>query len=316
MMQLIQNEWMKIFRRPGTFVMVAILLFSAIIFSAMLKSEYSGTNTKVDKNWQQNLIQENEALKGQIDSKANGIDRQALEKNVAVNQYRIEHNIPPETNYHIWDFVNDAAQLILLAGLFTIIVSAGIVSSEFNWGTVKLLLIRPISRTKILLAKYLTVLLFALFMLALLFVFSMIMGLVLFGLPDHTSIYVGYFNGHAGEENMVVHLLLYYGMSSMNMLMLATMAFMISSVFRNTSLAIGLSLTLMFVGGTATQLLGMRFSWAKYILFANTNLTQYFDGSPIVPGTTLSFSLWMLLIYFVIFQLLTFYVFNKRDIAT
>lgn len=315
MIELIHNEWMKIFKRPGSLVMITILVLTVVIFSAVVKSEYSGTNTAVDKNWKQNLTQENTALKGQLDNKGSGIDRQSLRKKMLINKYRLAHNIPPETNYHIWDFVNNASQLILLTGLFTIIISAGIVSSEFQWGTAKLLLIRPISRTKILLSKYLTVLLFALFMLTILFVLSTIIGAILFGLPDHTSIYIGYFNGKVAEQNMVVHLLLYYGMSSINMLMLATMAFMISSVFRNTSLAIGLSLTLMFTGSTLTQLLGMRFSWAKYILFANTDLTQYFDGTPIVTGTTLSFSILMLMIYFFVFQILSFYVFNKRDIA-
>lgn len=315
MIGLLHNEWMKLFKRPGTFVMIAILLVSAGIFAAVLKSEYSGTNTKVDKNWKQNLLEENTALKNQIDSPATGIDRKELQKNLAINQYRINHNIPPETNYHIWNFVNDASQLIELTGLFTIIISAGIVSSEFNWGTVKLLLIRPMSRTKILLSKYLTVLLFAFLLLAIVFVFSTLIGFILFGLPDHSSIYISYMNGKVREQNMVVHLLIYYGMSSINMIMLATMAFMISSVFRNTSLAIGLSLFLMFTGGTITQLLALQFSWAKYILFANTNLMQYYDGTPMVSGMTLSFSILLLFIYFLIFQLLAFYVFNKRDVA-
>jgi ABC-2 type transport system permease protein len=59
----------------------------------------------------------------------------------------------------------------------------------------------------------------------------------------------------------------------------------------------------------------MKFSWAKYILFANTDLIQYFEGTPMVEGMTLPFSIFMLLLYFALFQLLAFFVFQKRDVA-
>lgn len=239
-------------------------------------------------------------------------EQQFFKKEIAINDYRIEHHIPPKEKYTVWSFVKDTSQLIMLAGLFIIIVSAGIVASEFNWGTVKLLLIRPINRTKILLSKYLTVLLFALFIMAILFVFSTALGAILFGMPDKAIPYLNYYNGQVTEQNIVVHLLIYYGLSSIDTIMLVTMAFMISSVFRNSSLAIGLSLFLLFTGAQFTTLLAMKFDWAKYILFANTDLMQYFEGTPMVEGMTLSFSVIMLLVYFAIFQFLAFYVFKNE----
>jgi ABC-2 type transport system permease protein len=315
MIGLIQNEWMKIFKRPGTYVMIAILLVAASIYAVTLKYEQSGAEFKADKNWEQNLREENDALKKRLESSASPLENNFYKKEIAVNAYRLQHHIPPENSYHLWDFVNDATSLINIAGLFTIIISAGIVASEFNWGTVKLLLIRPITRVKILLSKYLTVLLFAALLLGILFLYSSIIGAMLFGIPDKPSIYINYYNGNVTQQNMVVHLLIYYGMSSINMVMLATMAFMISAVFRNSSLAIGLSIFLMFTGADLTKLIALKFTWAKYILFANTNLMQYFEETPLVQGMTLSFSIVMLLIYFFIFQLLAFYIFKKRDVA-
>jgi ABC-2 type transport system permease protein len=93
------------------------------------------------------------------------------------------------------------------------------------------------------------------------------------------------------------------------------MAFMISSVFRNSSLAIGLSLFLLFTGAQFTVLLSIKFSWAKYILFANTDLMQYVDGTPMMEGMSMAFSVIILLIYFIVFQFLAFFVFKKRDVA-
>jgi ABC-2 type transport system permease protein len=316
MIHLIQNEWMKIFKRPGTYVMIGLLLAVVCIFGAIEKYQVSGQNSNVDNRWEETLKQENEALKQQTANSKAKVEKDFFNRKIAINEYRLKHNIPPNTSaYQIWDFVNDASQLIQLTGLFTIIISAGIVASEFNWGTIKLLLIRPISRMKILASKYVTVLLFALLTLAILFVFSAIIGAILFGFPEQASSYLNYVNGKVTEQNMVVHLLIYYGLNSINMIMLATMAFMISSVFRNSSLAIGLSIFLLFTGGQITMLLSMKFSWAKYLLFANTDLMQYFEGTPMVEGMTIGFSILMLLIYFLIFQLLAFYIFKKRDVA-
>ncbi|MDR6122245.1 ABC-2 type transport system permease protein [Bacillus sp. SLBN-46] len=312
---LIKNEWMKIFRRPGTYVMVAILVISIAIVGFVVKYQQNGMDVSENPKWEQVLQEENNALKQQMDQSRTKLEKQYFKKEIAINDYRIKHHISPREKYSVWSFVKDSSQLIVLAGLFIIIVAAGIVASEFNWGTIKLLLIRPINRTRILLSKYLTVLLYAIFMLSILFVFSTVLGAILFGMPDEAVSYLNYNNGQVTEQNIVVHLLIYYGLSSIDMIMLVTMAFMISSVFRNSSLAIGLSLFLLFTGGQFTTLLAMKFTWAKYILFANTDLMQYVEGSPLVEGMTLSFSVLMLLAYFALFQFLAFFVFKKRDVA-
>ena len=59
----------------------------------------------------------------------------------------------------------------------------------------------------------------------------------------------------------------------------------------------------------------MKFTWAKYILFANTDLMQYFEGIPMVNGMTLPFSIIMIIVYFILFQILAYTVFKKRDVA-
>ncbi|NRD75949.1 ABC transporter permease [Bacillus sp. BRMEA1] len=316
MVNLIKNEWMKIFRRPGTYVMITILILSTLLVGIVSKYQEKGPGA-ADKNWVQTLKEENDALKKQMEQSRSKVEKQYYKKEIVINNYRIQHNLPPkETKYHVWSFVKDASDLIILTGLFTIIVAAGIVASEFNWGTIKLLLIRPINRTKILLSKYFTVILFALFMLAILFAFSAALGAVLFGMPNQSVPYLNYYNGKVTEQNIVIHLLIYYGLNSIKMMMLVTMAFMISTVFRNSSLAIGLSLFLLFTGDQFTALLALKFSWAKFILFANTDLMQYIEGTPLVDGMTMTFSIIMLIIYFIIFHFLSFFVFNKRDVAS
>ncbi|OLS41583.1 ABC transporter permease [Bacillus sp. MRMR6] len=316
MVNLIRNEWMKVFRRTGTYVMIGIVLLIIAVSSGFIKyQDVSAIPNQEEGNWKQVLQQENQALQRQLESSRVKMEQDYYKQQIAINEYRLEHDIPFREKYNVWTFVKESSELILLAGVFTIIISSGIVASEFNWGTIKLLLIRPINRTKILLSKYIMVLLFAIFMLVVLFGFSALVGAILFGAPASPLPYLNYVDGKVVEQNIVVHLFIHYGLSSVEMIMLATMAFMISSVFRSGSIAIGLSLFLMFTGSTFTAIISLRYDWAKYSLFANTNLMQYVEGAPLVEGMTMSFSLIMLFIYFSIFQLLAFLVFKKRDVA-
>ncbi|MDL4839746.1 ABC transporter permease [Aquibacillus rhizosphaerae] len=314
---LLMNEWIKIFRKLSTTIMIVLLLLGIVTMGAFYKYQETTSTTQVNENWKQELqtqiSSDQEGLTTAGENNANM--KTYYERQIALNEYRIENDIAPNNEQHIWTFVGDSQMMISLAGLFSIIIAAGIVSSEFSSGTIKLLLIRPISRVKILLSKYITVLLFGILMLAIIYLFSSLVGLVLFGLPSTDVSHLAYSNGEVIERSISFNLVIQYLLSSIDILMIATMAFMISSAFRNSSFAIGISLFLLFMGGTATILLASWFDWTKYILFANTDLTAYFDGVPIVEGMTLSFSIVMLLIYFLIFHLLAFGIFAKRDVA-
>ena len=297
--------------------MIGLLAVSILGLGAFLKYDESKNPSHDNTQWKQEI--ENQLTADRVAladvGKRNVNMKMYYEREIALNEYRIQHDIAPQTDNHIWSFVNDSQAVITLAGIFTIIIAAGTVSSEFTWGTVKLLLIRPISRSKILLSKYVTVLLFGLLQLALIYILSSLVGLILFGLPSSDIPHLAFTNGEVVEQNIVIHLIGQYFLSSIDIVMIATMAFMISAVFRNSSLAISLSLFLLFMGGTATMLLASRFEWTKYFLFANTDLSVYFDGVPPIEGMTLTFSIIMLVIYFVIFHVLAFGIFGKRDVA-
>jgi ABC-2 type transport system permease protein len=313
MLNLVYNEWLKIFKRTGTYVMIALIIIGVIGMGTIQKIYLSKENDN-NKNWKTELSQQIKNDESQLQHMPK-IAQKQVEQRIELNKYRLKHNIPPKNSHSMYSFVNDSSALISFAGLFTIIIAAGIVASEFGWGTIKLLLIRPIKRSKILLSKYFTIVLFGILMLAVLFLSSIIVGLLLFGTGTGDHVHLAYSNGHVVEQNMILYLVKMYLLSSIDVGMLATMAFMISAVFRNSSLAIGISIFLLVAGSNVTQLLAMKFDWTKYILFANTNLMQYVDGIPLVKGMTLGFSITMLIIYFIVFQVLAFTVFTKRDVA-
>ncbi|MCC3356602.1 ABC transporter permease [Bacillus sp. REN16] len=310
--KLIQNENMKIYRRVSTWIMLVLLIVAALIVGIVTNITASDS---VDENWKQNLQQYNETLKADIANESYPkITRDTFEKELAINEYRLEHDIAPTADRSIWTYMGYTAEIVSVITLFTIVVGASSVASEFTWGTIKLLLIRPVSRSKILLSKYLATILFALFSLVLLFVVSLIVGSIFFGTGNSIP-HLVYKDGAVHEVHMVSHILGIFGLKSINLIMMSTFAFMISTIFRNSGLAIGLAIFLMFAGVNATLLLAAKFDWAKYILFANTDLSQYLTGYVLVEGMTMTFSIVMLIIYFVIFNALTWFVFTKRDVA-
>ncbi|UVI31632.1 ABC transporter permease [Paenibacillus spongiae] len=201
--------------------------------------------------------------------------------------------------------------LFQLVTIFTVVVSADSVAGEFSTGTIKLLLIRPWSRSKILLSKYISLLMFALVQAVLLYALTFLANMLLFG-------YSG-----SGEAQKVfesdlhpfAYMLLYYFYQFLGLIIIVTMAFMLSTVFRSGGLAIGLSLFLLLGGSTIAGLLSMLdYAWVDYILFLHLNLTQYMGGSE-AGGMTLGFSLGVLAAYYVVFIALTWLIFNKRDVA-
>lgn len=293
-----------------------IILAVIIIGLGFMSNFYQGTVTNYEEDtWRQTLQEENKQIKEDIKKEAEGNEmmKDFTSSQVEKNNFHLENDIMPE-KYDTWQFVSENEYLLSLVTLFTIIVAAGIIANEFKWGTIKLLLIRPISRTKILLSKYISVLLFALWTLLFVLVLSFIVGAIFFGINSFDPHIVIRQGGSFEHVSVITQIVSGYGFQLVTLLMMATFAFMISAIFRQSSLAIGTAIFLMFAGTSIVGFFADK-AWSKYILFANTNLDQYVTGTPFMEDMTLGFSITVLVIYYVIFLVLTWMFFTKRDVA-
>lgn len=223
-----------------------------------------------------------------------------------------------KNDYGAWEFTTENSGLLMIVGLFTIIVAAGMIAHEFRWGTIKLLLIRPITRVKILFSKYVAVLLFSIFTMLFLIIIAWIVGALAFGVESPQSMMQINTNilTTMDSENVPIfgELISRYGYNMIEIIMMATMAFMISAVFRNSSLAIAVSLFLLMGSSIVVALFANR-PFAKYILFAHTDLSMHKTGNFLIEPVSLQFSIIVLLVYYVIFLLLSWLFFTKRDVA-
>jgi ABC-type transport system involved in multi-copper enzyme maturation, permease component len=310
MLNLVRNENMKLFKKLGTKVMMLLLILFVLAAAIIIKVNVKSNND----NWKTNLQQQNVQYKQELDGSANQDSAKYAKRAYAENQYRIDHDLPPILNNSLWGFVDGAASLVSLITIFAIIMGSGMVADEYNQGTIKLLLIRPSKRWKIMLSKFISVLLAIIAMLLILFVSSFLIGGIVFGFNGAGQPYLSYANNKIVEVSMVGHLFSTYGLDCVALFMMLSFAFAISNISRNGAMAIGISIGLYFAGSMIVGILS-KFDWVKYILFANTDLNQYFDGVPIVKGMTLGFSVTVLCVYFIAFVIISWVGFCKRDVA-
>lgn len=313
MVNLILNENMKIYRRVRTWILVGLMV--AFVLFVNIIEWHSGGKEAKGEGWRIELQQENQQWREVLKQRElSQEDRMYYEDRIAVNTYHLEQNIR-STDGNMWDGVFGSANLMIIITIFTIIIVGDSVASEFSSGTIKLLLIRPASRVKILVSKYISVMMFGIMLLLTLFIVSFVVNGILYG--------IGYIDlplinmttdGQIVEQNMMLNLWKTYMLNGISTVMYVTLAFMISSAFRSSAMAIGFSVGALFAGNLIMQAL-QRFDWSKYLLFANTDLTQYLSGHPFQEGMTLSFSIVMLVVYFLVFNLISWLLFTRRDVA-
>ncbi|QHS21523.1 ABC transporter permease subunit [Virgibacillus sp. MSP4-1] len=327
---LVHNENIKVFKRIRTWIMFGIMAFAVLLMAFLMHQ--GGQN----QDWEQRAQDEIQRYEDQIEAinesmqQAENQDNSDQAQQVMPNAEeeissiqgqidRLESHLEEGKNPYernVWTFMSDSTGLIALISLFVVIVAADIVASEFSWGTIKMLMIRPFTRGEILLSKFITVVLFQMIILALLFITSWLIGGMYFGFApiDYESITFTN-SGQMEAETVSIEILKIYGVEFIRLLVIASLAFMISTIMRSNTFAIGIGVFILLSGNIITGLL-RQYEWGKYVLFPNLNLTQYIHNlSPPFEGMTLPFSIGVNAVYFVIFMVLTWYIFKKRDIA-
>ncbi len=206
--------------------------------------------------------------------------------------------------------------LFILITIFTVVIASETVAGEFTWGTIKLLLIRPWSRSAILLSKYLSTIMFAIAFAIAAFIVTLLVNMAVFGFSSNAQdLSIDLSPGISNWE----YVLQFYLFQFISLIIIVTFGFMMSSAFRSSGLAIGLSIAFLFAGNIITGLFAMADKeWVKYVLFMHLDLTPYINGGEgPIPNhpTTLGFSLAVLAVYFIVFNLVSWTVFRKRDIS-
>ncbi|WP_255473800.1 ABC transporter permease [Oceanobacillus sp. CFH 90083] len=205
------------------------------------------TQTNYSEDWKVQLEEENETLLQEIEEFSGMPGMQTItDVNLEVietNKFYLANDMKP-MNYGAWQFVLDNADMLVVVSLFAIIIGATIVSDKYKWGTIKLLMVRPYSRSTILAVKYFSLLLFT-FLTQLI---SLIIGAALLGIEGVNPEIIAFQNGEAGQFNAIKMIISGYSYKLVSLIMMATLAFTLSTIFKSSTIAISLAVFLMLSG--------------------------------------------------------------------
>ena len=236
-----------------------------------------------------------------------------------ISRYIIENKIDvyktDSLKYVLENFFNNFGIFILV---IVVMIAGTIVSEEFNKGTIKLLLVKPYSRNKILLSKFVTILIMIAFVIVVTIVMQILIGGILFGFDSLSEPVVAYdFNTNSIQEmNIFMSLGIQTLMQLPMIILLATLAFAISTIFSNSTLAITISLLGYMSSSIINQLaIGYNLQFMKYFVTMNWDLSIYANGAlPYMEGMNMTMSILICIIYFLIMMIPTFIIFKKRNI--
>lgn len=234
-------------------------------------------------------------------------------------KYYIENNIRninDNDNRAILLDLFDNYELFIL--IFGIMIAGSIVSDEFSKGTIKLLLVRPYGRIKILLAKFIVCFIMLLLFIAIVAGAQFILGGLIQGFDSTTVPAVIYnFNTKQIETINMVQYIVILTIAKLPMyILLMTLAFACSTIFTNTAVSIVIPL-LGYMGAPLINQLALGFDIKQVLYFVTPNwdfTERLFGGLPTFEGLSIPFSIIICLVYFLIMVITMFTVFKKRNI--
>lgn len=212
---------------------------------------------------------------------------------------------------------------VIIAVLVVIVIGGGIVSSEFSNGTIRLLLIRPVHRWKILLSKLLAVTLVGFAVVTVGVIVLVISSGFIFGFDTLEIPLLETINGtiiHVDYISFMINKLI---ISTSSIVFIISLVLMVGTLSKNTALAVAISMIVYLGSGPiVSMLLNM-----GQLNLINTFL-PYINGSyfKLMPsllewmstqsGIEMQYALGgkQLLIISLIMLILTFVTFVKRDV--
>lgn len=325
MLNLVINEWNKVFIRKSNYVTLFIILGTSALLSLMpllFNDESAFEDISYGKDWQDQAANQITTLEEEntklltSESKVSFVNEITASDNqdeIERLNYHLKEGIKPPANNNLYKSLVDTSDLNLLVGIFVTIIASAMVSKEFSMGTIKLLLIRSYSRSKILTSKYIATLLITVTYYMSLYIGTIVVALFTSEINSTTEYVYLSSDWTYMHSNFWFYFLGILASNLIYLIIIATIAFSLSTISRNTSLSLGTTLGILFLGPLLTLYLSSKTELAKYLLMANWNLTNYLPGNnPSIEGMTFTFSMIINSLYLFLLLFAAYYSFNKK----
>jgi ABC-2 type transport system permease protein len=321
MLNLVQNETLKLLRRKRFLIVIAILTAILVLVSY---SQYRQFRESAKRNWRADLQErvaryENALRRGRV----NASWARSMRAEIGRLQFYLDHDIDPErpnAPLFVRTFANVAGFLLL--PLLVSVLGSDIVSAENAEGTDKLLLTRPVRRWKILAAKLMTLWMFA--------TLTLLCGAVLAWLVSAAVLPArGWaaptFNGFQLSQNALRlesvrqlplwrDALIAFGLEWFALIAVASISLMLSVLFKSSAASIGTMLAAL-IGGTILTRVSPDWTAGKYLFVSALPLPAYYTGEPPpYEGMSMTFCLLLLAVWALAAIAAAFALFTRRDV--
>jgi ABC-2 type transport system permease protein len=323
--KLIQNEMMKLLAKKRLIVIAVIV---AVLVGLFTYAQYKQSLERQEKlgttDWRASVQTSIIDITNRLSSSGMSDDsRERMQITLKQQQYYLDHDINPSepgapTFMRI--FIENSGMMLI--PLLVIVIASDLVSSEHTLGSIKLLLTRPVQRWRILVSKYISLLLAISIIMAIVGILSFLLSGIVFGYKGMDAPVITGFSAQAGNLDISrvrmisqwKFLLMDFGLVWFVAVVVGTLSFMLSVLIRSTAAGMGIMLAALVSGSILSTMVS---SWesAKYLFMVNLNLTGYLSGiAPPIEGMTLLFSISVLVVWWLLALLISFFVFTRQDV--
>ena len=324
---LVENETLKILRRKRFRVVLLVLavLLSVVVFGQARQRRSHQTDPP--ESWRTRAEARVAQMERRLSQHRNMPESWVRWTRFEMGRlkYHIEKGIDPDAvTGPVFSRGFASLGSVLLLPLLVAVLGADLVSSEFSEGTMTLLLTRPVARWKVLLSKYVVMVLFTTLTLLLAAVLSWAIAGLAFGWKGWDAPAVSGFRlSEAGFDVSSVRVLTLWqdafaawGLAWYSALAVGAMTMLLSVVFRSTAAAMGTMMATL-IGGTILSRVASEWEGAKWFFVSCLPMPEYYSGMPTpYPGMSLAFCAWVLAAWALAATASAFVLFGRRDVTS
>lgn len=259
-------------------------------------------------------------------------EKELAEEEVKILTYALENNIKPDLSgitpvgnegavISTKTILNNGFYLGIVVILIVAITNSGIVASEHNQGTIKLLLTTPNKRWKVLLSKFLYLIIYTVILYLIGYLILTIISIIEFGISDILTPKLIYNGNQVIEVNYILWLLQNICIHTIPMVAVLSIMFFLSTTTLNVALTSSITVMLSLASFVAWYLICIYklsffiYTPIPYLSYGDIlNKTEYYLNSNLTNIATIDFGLAISIVFIIVFYLLTNLIYVKRDI--
>ena len=337
-LKLTKGELYKIFKNRISLIMLAILTIIMCILTFNEYNDYSSykklqaSNSellKLENNWRD---REEFLINSLNDYMSNpyytDIQKEAITRRYEIAKYKLETNTERQLYKNKWYFFSDNTFkfVSIIVVLFVAIVGTFNLSTEYSNKTINPLLLLPYKRYKILIAKYLSTLVYGLISFILVILLGILSGLIVYGFGANGGFIVLYGSNGPYTLSMFSYSMIVVLLQLVNIVFYTILSFLIAVLLKSVSVATIVTILTLVIVSPLNAFAASYYDFLKYLPFVNLDFRKFLEFGSTMPsiefnfesvvysGVTPLLAVIILLIFSATFISITFYSFCKKDV--